>query len=252
MKRIVIATILGLGMFSTLHAQSLADRLEACNTIKNSKQRLDCMKTSAAAATTPASAVEVKPPRAEPISVAHAATICERLLIDLKDKHDLAAEESAKSTESELAVTWPPSEGKLPAVCIVSRTSRKITSISYNGQVLSNSTLAAIERDAGFREDIKAGKFEGFANFAKEELTRSFKDPSDVQFRRVFIAGKALPVLCGEVNGKNSYGAFVGFRRFYATGKGVLTEVEPVRDTFVFDSMWPRMCGDKLADIAGQ
>ena len=58
-----------------------------------------------------------------------------------------------------------------------------------------------------------------------------------------------MPVLCGEVNGRNSYGAFVGFRRFYATGKAMLNEIEPARDTFVFDRMWPKLCGEKVVDI---
>lgn len=250
MKKFVIAAIIGFGFSLTLHAQS--DRLEACNSIKNSKQRLDCLKNSTVEASTPSKTVEVKSQKLEPFSVANAATICERLLTGLQAKHDLALEESAKSTETELAVTWPPNEGKTSTVCIVNKSSRKITSISTNGHALSGSLLADMERDMGFREEMKAGKFEGFVRYAKETLTRSFKDPGDVQFRGVFISGKVLPVLCGEVNGKNSYGAFVGFRRFYATGKAALTEVEPVRDAFVFERMWPSMCGDKLADITAQ
>jgi hypothetical protein len=251
MQRIVVATIMSLVLSSTLQAQSLAVRLEACNAIKNSKQRLDCLKAATSDAPTPV-ATEVKAPRPEPLTVGSAATICERLLPGLQSKHDLASEESARSTESELAVTWPPNEGKTPTVCVVSRSARTIVAIESNGKVLSGSQLAEIERDAGFREDIKAGKYEGFVSFTKEALIRSFKDPGAVQFRGVFISGKAMPVLCGEVNGKNSYGAYVGFRRFYSTGKAMLTEVEPARDAFVFERMWPTMCGEKVADITEQ
>lgn len=251
MKKI-IAAILGVGLSLTLLAQPLAERLETCNSIKNSKQRLYCLKTATVAASATSNALGVKSKKPEPLSVANAATICERLLTGLQAKHDLAVEESAKSTDTELAVTWPPSEGKGVPVCIVNRISRKISSISTNGDVMPASLLADMERNTGFREDIKEGKFEGFVRFAKDALTKSFKDPLDIQFRGVFISGKVLPVLCGEVNGKNSYGAFVGFRRFYTTGDAMLTEVEPVRDAFVFERMWPRMCGDKVADLALQ
>jgi len=64
---------------------------------------------------------------------------------------------------------------------------------------------------------IKA-KSEGEAiELAKESLTRSLKDPGSAQFRNVrlvdFDEGK---VICGEINAKNSYGGYVGFKRFVA------------------------------------
>lgn len=56
------------------------------------------------------------------------------------------------------------------------------------------------------------------------------------------------------MNAKNSYGAYVGFRRFYATGEQSLNAVEPtaeatVGDRYVFDRMWPKMCGERQVDI---
>lgn len=53
----------------------------------------------------------------------------------------------------------------------------------------------------------------------KEAVTQDFKDPVGAQFRNVLVynigkAGTTFQV-CGEVNGRNSYGALVGFRRFY-------------------------------------
>lgn len=250
MRRIVVATIIGLALPSALQAQSLDARLEACNSIKNSKQRLDCLKAATSAAPMPAAKVEGKTSTPDTLTVGSAATICERLFTGLQSRHDLASEESSKSTDSELAVTWPPNEGKAPMICVVSRSTRKITSIESNGKVLSGNQVAELERDAGFREDFKTGKYQEFVRYAKEALTRSFKDPGAVQFRGLFLSGKAMPVLCGEVNGKNSYGAFVGYRRFYSTGKALLTEVEPARDTYVFERMWPSMCGEKVTDIA--
>ena len=249
MRRIVVATIAGLGILSTVHAQPSTVLLEACNGIKDSKRRLECLKAATSAVPVPAAKTESKAPNPESLTIVDAATVCERLLTGLQPKHDLASEESAKSTETELAVTWPPNEGKAPTVCVVNKSTRKIAAIKDNAKVLTGSQLAEMERDAEFREDIRAGRYEGFARFAKDVLIRSFKDPGTVQFRELFISGKALPVLCGEVNGRNSYGAFVGFRRFYATGKAMLNEIEPARDTFVFDRMWPKLCGEKVVDI---
>lgn len=47
----------------------------------------------------------------------------------------------------------------------------------------------------------------------KDELTRMLKDPGAAQFRdeRLTAFGAAL---CGEVNSKNSFGAYGGFKRF--------------------------------------
>jgi hypothetical protein len=54
----------------------------------------------------------------------------------------------------------------------------------------------------------------------QDALARSMKDPTSTQFRDVYVAQRSaagLPALCGEVNGKNSYGAYVGFQRFVVT-----------------------------------
>lgn len=48
----------------------------------------------------------------------------------------------------------------------------------------------------------------------KAEVSKSFPDPSSLQWRnlqRVGVGG-----VCGEVNGKNLFGAYTGFRRFHA------------------------------------
>ena len=47
----------------------------------------------------------------------------------------------------------------------------------------------------------------------KDVVSRSLKDPSSAQWRGLYIRGI---MLCGEVNAKNAYGGYVGFRRFYA------------------------------------
>ena len=53
---------------------------------------------------------------------------------------------------------------------------------------------------------------------AKSAVSRDFKDPEAAKFRNLGIykseTGKADPYVCGEVNAKNSFGAYVGYRRF--------------------------------------
>lgn len=46
---------------------------------------------------------------------------------------------------------------------------------------------------------------------AKERVAAQLRDPASAQFRNVRTSGG---VVCGEVNGKNAYGAYAGFSRF--------------------------------------
>lgn len=57
---------------------------------------------------------------------------------------------------------------------------------------------------------------------AQETVGRLLKDPSSAQYQNVtYVSSKEA--VCGEVNAKNSYGAYVGFRRFHVrAGKAML------------------------------
>lgn len=54
---------------------------------------------------------------------------------------------------------------------------------------------------------------------AKADIVRDFKDPNSAQWQNVYLNLRedGTHVVCGHVNGKNSFGAYVGFRPFYAT-----------------------------------
>lgn len=55
-------------------------------------------------------------------------------------------------------------------------------------------------------------------NKLKAIATKDFIDPSSVQWRNTNVVNyKGDKALCGEVNGKNTYGAYVGFKRVIAT-----------------------------------
>jgi hypothetical protein len=50
---------------------------------------------------------------------------------------------------------------------------------------------------------------------AEQLVRRQMFDPEAARFRRV-IRGEGPRTWCGEVNGRNRYGGYVGFRRFIA------------------------------------
>jgi hypothetical protein len=54
-----------------------------------------------------------------------------------------------------------------------------------------------------------------------EQVVADFYDPSAAQFRNLKQNYQAL---CGEVNGKNKMGAYVGFKRFYSGSTGARIE----------------------------
>ncbi|WP_208348649.1 hypothetical protein [Pseudaestuariivita rosea] len=65
----------------------------------------------------------------------------------------------------------------------------------------------------------------------------NFKDPAAAQFRneRVYRMATGGTVVCGEVNGKNSFGAYVGFKPYYvrlnANGQGERAHTEFLAQT---------------------
>jgi hypothetical protein len=75
---------------------------------------------------------------------------------------------------------------------------------------------AAAQRAAAGRAE--AAKVEAFVNAGKDMAASGLKDPSSAQFRRLRVGitptPKPLRVLCGEMNGKNGYGAYAGFFTF--------------------------------------
>ena len=93
-----------------------------------------------------------------------------------------------------------------------------------------------------------------FAAKAKENLTWDFKDPEAARFRGLFVSrmGDAL-ILCGEVNAKNSYGAYIGFRRFRASDDRNFQDIWPADLTgtlrTVYEQSWQTYCGSRIADV---
>lgn len=51
---------------------------------------------------------------------------------------------------------------------------------------------------------------------AKKAVANTMSDPDSAQFRGLFVT--TLGRVCGEANGRNLYGAYVGYRSFVSTG----------------------------------
>lgn len=70
------------------------------------------------------------------------------------------------------------------------------------------------------------------------------KDPDSAQFRNVrFHQGKdGVPMTCGEVNSKNSFGGYGGFQGFVSAGKEDLTFLAEQMDESEFAKVWNQFC----------
>jgi len=90
--------------------------------------------------------------------------------------------------------------------------------------------------------------YSAFVARAKAAVTRDFKDPEGARYRNLGVyrsLDKSL-ALCGEVNAKNSYGAYVGYKQFYADDKNGTIKEEG--DDLLFSTLGKAYCDKKLAD----
>lgn len=65
------------------------------------------------------------------------------------------------------------------------------------------------------------------------------KDPDSAQFQNQFIGIKGAP--CGEVNAKNSFGGFSGFKRYISAG-AEMTVLESDMEPSEFEASWREIC----------
>lgn len=83
---------------------------------------------------------------------------------------------------------------------------------------------------------------------AKEAVANQLRDPESAQFRNMTETRKTsllehgVVTVCGEVNGKNAYGGYVGFQRFVSRPSVGVVYMENTWSTF--DSVWSRHCSE--------
>jgi hypothetical protein len=71
------------------------------------------------------------------------------------------------------------------------------------------------------------------------------KDPSSAKFQNMFfhmatISKKKVPMSCGEVNSRNGFGGYNGYRRYISAGYPELTYLE--EEVTDFNKAWKLMC----------
>lgn len=80
---------------------------------------------------------------------------------------------------------------------------------------------------------------------AKKVVLKDLKDPDSAQFRniKVVIAGQTslvASIVCGEVNAKNSFGAYTGFKKFDYSAN--ILSLEGAKPDPYFDSVHEVTC----------
>lgn len=75
---------------------------------------------------------------------------------------------------------------------------------------------------------------------SKDAVKAKMKDPNSAQFRNVYFSRSGgVPVACGEVNAKNSYGGYRGYQFFIAAGDSLTVLESEVSD---FKALWQQLC----------
>ena len=107
------------------------------------------------------------------------------------------------------------------------------------------------EADAAKIEQAKAdadpyadtGKQMAWIRISKDAVRAKLKDPDSADFRSVnFYAGGGTPVVCGEVNAKNSFGGFTGFEPFLAAGDQLVVLSSEMESGKEFAKVWNKFC----------
>ena len=62
---------------------------------------------------------------------------------------------------------------------------------------------------------------------AKDAVAKALLDPTSAEFRNIAVRNEHV---CGEVNAKNSMGAYVGFRRFVVSASDWSAQIDPQFD----------------------
>lgn len=84
-------------------------------------------------------------------------------------------------------------------------------------------------------------KEENWIYKGQEAVKYKLKDSSSAKFRNVFFNNNNVPVSCGEVNSKNSFGAYNGYQRFISGGSFENTFLEEeIKDDI--NKIWNELC----------
>lgn len=89
----------------------------------------------------------------------------------------------------------------------------------------------------------------GWIRVSKDAVGVKLKDADSARYRNVaFYSGGGTPVVCGEVNARNSFGGYSGYERFIAAGSTMAYLESEVSDGI--GPVWDKMCVKGPADQA--
>ncbi len=91
------------------------------------------------------------------------------------------------------------------------------------------------------QEDVDGG----FTEAAAERLvTSQMRDSESVEFQNVqaHVRSDGSHIVCGEVNAKNGFGAYVGYVRFIAFQSGVVETDDPQKPGSFGEGTWRTAC----------
>jgi hypothetical protein len=95
-------------------------------------------------------------------------------------------------------------------------------------------------KDRGF-EPSQATKEASYIELNQDRIKARLKDSGSAQFRNAFVSNAiGSPIVCGEVNGKNSFGGYIGFQRFISGGAIQVLEADMAVGEM--DKTWSQVC----------
>ena len=184
------------------------------------------------------------------LSFKEAESICAETYSDMKNIRDDGS--STFMTPNRVNVAFERFGGSL--VCSVGTDTKEIEEVSAGRRVMGKQELkeAVAKRKAREAENAKiaSGDYKSFIEKSKKTISNNFKDPESVRFRNLILSNKKLPTLCGEVNAKNSYGAYVGYKGFiHSSISTIIDDGNSQGEGFVYRKMYETSCLDKFAEI---
>lgn len=97
--------------------------------------------------------------------------------------------------------------------------------------ILAGCGESPAQKEARIRANMQA--------LGEKYVKAKLKDPDSAQFQNQFIGTK--DAACGEVNAKNSFGGYIGFKRYISAGVD-LTVLESDMAPEEFDASWRKIC----------
>ena len=90
---------------------------------------------------------------------------------------------------------------------------------------------SAAQKEARIRVNIQS--------MSESAVRNRLKDPASAQFQNQLVSSKGAA--CGEVNSKNGFGGYTGFKRYIFAGKD-LTVFESDMAPGEFEVSWSQVC----------